>query len=83
MQNGKVLGCVPLPFAGLMNTKSSEEMDELVEDLGKAWKTIGCDIQSPFMTMALIPLACLPELRLTDRGLVDCTTFSFADLEVE
>ena len=36
-----------------------------------------------FMTMALIPLACLPELRLTDRGLVDCTTFSFADLEVE
>ncbi len=58
-------------------------MDELVEDLGKAWETIGCDIQSPFMTMALIPLACLPELRLTDRGLVDCTTFSFADLEVE
>ena len=83
VQNGKVLGCVPLPFAGLMNTKSAEEMDELVEDLGKAWETIGCDIQSPFMTMALIPLACLPELRLTDRGLVDCTTFSFADLEVE
>ena len=83
VQNGKVLGCVPLPFAGLMNTKSAEEMDELVENLGKAWETIGCDIQSPFMTMALIPLACLPELRLTDRGLVDCTTFSFADLEVE
>ena len=83
VQNGKVLGCVPLPFAGLMNTKSAEEMDELVENLGKAWETIGCDIQSPFMTMALIPLACLPELRLTDCGLVDCTTFSFADLEVE
>ena len=35
------------------------------------------------MTMALIPLACLPELRLTNRGLVDCTTFSFTSLEVE
>jgi len=35
------------------------------------------------MTMALIPLACLPELRLTNRGLVDCTNFSFSDLEVE
>ena len=31
------------------------------------------------MTMALIPLACLPELRLTNRGLVDCTTFQFTD----
>lgn len=37
---------------------------------------------SPFMTMALIPLACLPELRLTNRGLVDCTTFQFVDLVV-
>ena len=33
--------------------------------------------------MALIPLACLPELRLTDRGLVDCTKFCFSPLEVE
>jgi len=38
---------------------------------------------SPFMTMAVIPLACLPELRLTDRGLVDCTKFQFASLFVE
>lgn len=83
VQNGKVLGCVPLPFAGLMNTKTAEEMDALVQELGKAWETIGCDIQSPFMTMALIPLACLPELRLTDRGLVDCTKFCFVPLEVE
>ena len=83
VQNGKVLGCVPLPLAGLMNPKPAEEMNALVENLGKAWKQIGCDIQSPFMTMALIPLACLPELRLTNRGLVDCTTFSFTDLEVE
>lgn len=83
VQNGEVLGCVPLPLAGLMNPKPAEAMNALVENLGKAWKQIGCDIQSPFMTMALIPLACLPELRLTNRGLVDCTTFSFTDLEVD
>lgn len=83
VQNGKILGCVPLPVAGLMNMKTAEEMDVLVENLAESWKTIGCDIQSPFMTMALIPLACLPELRLTNRGLVDCTTFSFVPLEVE
>ena len=83
VQNGKVLGTVPLPIAGLMNDKSLEEMSQLVENLEGSWKQIGCSMPSPFMTMALIPLACLPELRLTDRGLVDCTTFQFVPLEVE
>ena len=81
--NGEVLGCVELPLAGLMNPKSAEEMSEKVASLDRAWKQIGCDIVSPFMTMALIPLACLPELRLTNRGLVDCTKFAFVPLEVE
>ncbi|MBE5816688.1 MAG: adenine deaminase [Clostridiales bacterium] len=81
--NGEVLGCVDLPLAGLMNVGTAEEVSAKVEGLDKAWKAIGCDIVSPFMTMALIPLACLPELRLTNRGLVDCMTFSFVDLEVE
>lgn len=55
----------------------------MVEKLEEAWKVIGCSMPSPFMTMALIPLACLPELRLTNRGLVDCTCFQFVPLEVE
>ncbi len=83
VQNGKVLGTVLLPIAGLMNDKPVEEMGIMVGKLDEAWKTIGCQMVSPFMTMALIPLACLPELRLTDRGLVDCTTFQFASLFVE
>ena len=81
--DGKVLGCVPLPIAGLMNSKPVEEMSDMVAQLEKAWVEIGCDMPSPFMTMALIPLACLPELRLTNRGLVDCTTFRFVDLIVD
>lgn len=83
VQNGRVLGVVPLPIAGLMNNKSAEEMSEMVEALEEAWAQIGCSMPSPFMTMALIPLACLPELRLTNRGLVDCRTFRFVPLEVE
>lgn len=83
VQNGKVLGVVPLPIAGLMNDKPAEEMSEMVEALEAAWAQIGCSMPSPFMTMALIPLACLPELRLTNRGLVDCRTFQFVPLEVE
>lgn len=80
---GKVLGLVPLPIAGLMSEKSAAEMAEFVAKLEEAWKEIGCEIISPFMTMALVPLACLPELRLTNRGLVDCRTFEFTGLFVE
>ena len=83
VQAGKVLGVVPLPIAGLMNDKPLEEMSQMVENLEQAWAKIGCTMPSPFMTMALIALACLPELRLTNRGLVDCTTFQFVPLEVE
>lgn len=80
---GKVIGLVPLPIAGLMSDKPLKEMAQKVEELDKAWKEIGCDIASPFMTMALISLACLPELRLTNRGLVDCNKFEFVSLFVE
>ena len=78
--DGKVLAVVPLPIAGLMNDLPVEEMAELVSRLDAAWKEMGCVIASPYMTMALVPLACLPELRLTNRGLVDCRTFRFVDL---
>ena len=59
------------------------EMAELVAKLDAAWKQMGCVINSPYMTMALVPLACLPELRLTNRGLVDCRTFRFVPLFAE
>ena len=38
---------------------------------------------SPFMTMGLTSLACLPALRLTNRGLVDCNAFKFVPLVVD
>lgn len=81
--NGKVLAVVPLPIAGLMSDLPVEDVAAQVSELDAAWKEMGCVINSPYMTMALIPLACLPELRLTNRGLVDCRTFSFVDLFAE
>ncbi len=83
VSDGKVLGLVELPVAGLMSEKPLEEMDKKVAELEEAWRIMGCKHPSPFMTMALIPLACLPELRLTDRGLVDCTRFQSVDLVVK
>ena len=83
VQNGEILGKVALPIAGLMSDKPLEVMSEEVENLERAWSAMGCPLPSPFMTMALIPLACLPELRITNRGLVDCRTFNFVDLIVK
>ncbi len=83
VQNGKILGKVPLPISGLMSDEPLELMSEKVENLEKAWANMGCALPSPFMTMALIPLACLPETRLTNRGLVDCRSFRFEELIIE
>lgn len=81
--DGKILGRVPLPIAGIMSDEPLEVMSKRVAELENAWKEIGCTLPSPFMTMALIPLACLPETRLTNRGLVDCRTFEFIDLMIK
>lgn len=78
--DGRVLGLVPLPVAGLMGEGGVEEMAGLVDRLAGAWKELGCTLPAPFMTMALASLACIPELRLTDRGLVDCRSFTFTPL---
>ena len=83
VRDGRVLGLVPLPIAGLMSDKPVREVSALVEQLEGAWREIGCTMVSPFMTMAGLSLACLPQLRLTDRGLVDCTSFRFVPLEAE
>lgn len=80
VQNGEILALLPLPIAGLMSDKPIEEVAKLVHELDSAWKKLGCNLVSPFMTMALLALAVLPELRLTNRGLVDTVNFKFVDL---
>lgn len=81
--DGKVLGHVALPIAGLMCDRSAEAIAADVADMEAAWRSLGAEMASPFMTMALISLACLPDLRLTNRGLVDCHRFVFVPLEVK
>lgn len=83
VQNGKILALNPLPIAGLMSEDSIDKVADRVENIDKAWKTIGCDIDSPFMTMALLSLAVIPELRLTNKGLIDTLSFKPISLFVE
>lgn len=70
---------VPLPIAGLMSDLPLSEVSARVHELEHAWRELGCDLESPFMTMSLLALAVLPELRVTNRGLDDTVEFSFVE----
>ena len=81
--DGKVLALVELPVCGLMSTERVEVVAEKVAGARRAWEQMGCTMPSPFMTMGVMSLACVPELRLTNRGYVNCLTFEMESLLVE
>ena len=78
--DGKVLALVELPVAGLLTDEPVEAVQKKVKNLEKAWKMLGCNLVSPFMTMALLGLPVIPELRLSNRGLVDAVKFTIVDV---
>lgn len=82
VKDGKVLAILPLPIAGLMSDEPVEEVQSNVDRLAQAWKALGCRLASPFMTMALLSLPVIPELRITNRGLVDVTEFRHVPLVI-
>lgn len=82
VREGRVLALLPLPIAGLMSPEPVEEVDAKVRELEEAWRALGCRLVSPFMTMALLSLPVLPELRITNRGLVDTLKFEFVEVLV-
>lgn len=83
VQDGRVLALVELPVCGLMSDKHVEEVAREVAAIEKAWADMGCKMPSPFMTMGILSLPCVPVLRLTNRGYVNCLTFQFEDLLIE
>ena len=54
-----------------------------VSKIEEAWRAMGCRLPSPFMTMGLMSLACIPVLRQTNRGYVNCVSFQTEPLIVE
>jgi adenine deaminase len=59
---------VTLPIAGLLSDKRVGEVAEEVKALKVEWQSAGCTI--PYMGFNLIPLSVIPEIRITDKGLV-------------
>jgi adenine deaminase len=80
VENGQVLGRVPLPIAGLMSDQPIERVREQLDDLVDVTRDLGTDSHAPFMAMAFLALPVIPELKITDRGLVDVNKFDFVSV---
>ena len=78
--DGKVLASLPLPIAGLMSGAPVARVNYQLEALHGATKTLGCKIPDPFMTLSFLSLPVIPELKITDKGLVDVNQFKFVPL---
>ena len=82
VENGKTLAHLKLPIAGLMSDKPYQQVKENILELENAAKKIGCKISDPFMSMAFLSLSVIPELKITDKGLIDVNNFEITDLFV-
>ena len=76
----KVIASLPLPIAGLMSDASVDQVNFRLEALHRAAKNLGCKIPDPFMTLSFLSLPVIPELKITDKGLVDVNQFKFVPL---
>lgn len=68
VEDGAVVAMVPLPVAGLISDKRVGAVAQEVRALKAAWERAGCAI--PYMGFNLIPLSVIPQIRITDKGLV-------------
>lgn len=72
--------CLSLPVAGLMSTEDAYTVAEQYQLINNAVHKLGSDLDAPLMTLSFMSLLVIPELKLSDKGLFDGTTFSFTNL---
>ena len=77
IREGKVLGQVELPIAGLMSSESAEVVARKARTVLDGFKACGCQLNNPNMQMSLLALVVIPELRISDLGLVNVSRFEF------
>jgi adenine deaminase len=71
VKDGRVLGELSLPIAGLMSDKSAESVADSLDKLERIAKRLGVKTEHPFITLSFLSLPVIPELRVTDLGVVD------------
>jgi adenine deaminase len=79
---GQVVARLPLPVAGLMSDQPVETVRQQMDAMIAAAQGLGASLSDPFMTLGFLALPVIPDLKLTDKGLVDVTRFETVPLFV-
>jgi adenine deaminase len=80
---GKILASLPLPVAGLLSERRMQDVAEDIAGCIDAAHRLGCGLGDPFMTLSFLCLPVIPELKLTDMGLVDVNAFRLVPMFLE
>jgi adenine deaminase len=79
--DGTVLAELPCPIGGLLSDLPAEDVAAANARLDHAARELGTSLPAPFMTLSFLALSVIPELKLTDRGLVDTVNFELVPLQ--
>jgi adenine deaminase len=82
VSGGAVRASLALPVAGLMTEEKPGQVAAAMEHLLLNARDIGCTASNPFAALSFLALPVIPEIRLTDRGLVDVGRSEFVSLAV-
>jgi len=75
VKDGEVIGLVELPIAGLMSTEDARVVADKARGVLEGFRACGCDMEDANMQLSLLALVVIPELRISDKGLVDVNAF--------
>jgi adenine deaminase len=79
--DGAVVAEVALPLAGLMSDRPAAEVADALHALNAAAaERLGVTVDEPFMQLSFLALSVIPQLRLTDTGLMDVDEFAHVDV---
>ncbi|MFN2134880.1 MAG: adenine deaminase [Candidatus Promineifilaceae bacterium] len=82
-KEGEELALVELPIAGLMSNERAEVVATKAQRMVEAFSTCGCRLNNANMQLSLLALVVIPELRISDLGLVDVTAFEIVPLLID
>jgi adenine deaminase len=74
---GEVIGNVDLPIAGIISNERAETVSKKATSVLEGFKACGCELNNPNMQLSLLALVVIPELRISNLGLVDVNNFEF------
>jgi adenine deaminase len=77
VRDGKVIGLVELPIAGLMSDEPADVVSRKASSVLEGFQACGCRLRNPNILLSFLALVVIPELRLSDLGLIDVNRFSF------